>query len=260
MGPTVSTRKPPRSNERRTSSGTDALGLDPGVLGGSGSMPPTSHRGAGDGRVRIEAEVERPDQGHEIDLRLAMTTPGAGERDEGAVAMHGDRHQRVRRLLARRELVGVAGLEREATAPIVGDDPGGRLEDAGAEAAVQTLDQGDAPPVGIGGDECDGVALDVIRSVGGTWRRSPSGMPVEPVETASDDVAEGGDVAVVQERRRRGSSSPRGRRGDDRDRRRRPSGCERASRRPGRSGRGRSRDARRRRAPRATRIPGSRAA
>ena len=80
--------------------------------------------------------------------------------------MHGDRHQRVRRPLPRRELVGVPGLEREAGAAIVGDDPGRGLEDPGAEAAEEALDQRHTPAVGVGGDERDRVARDVRPGTG----------------------------------------------------------------------------------------------
>ena len=80
----------------------------------SGDIPPTSQRGAATastGSRSIEGSHER----HQIDLGLSAAARSR-ERHEVAVPMHRDRHQRVRRSLARRELVGVPRLEREAGA------------------------------------------------------------------------------------------------------------------------------------------------
>ncbi len=165
------TWKPSRPKEARTEPGTDPSASIQGSPR-SGDIPPTSQRGRGDGVGGIEAEVEGSDQGHEIDLGLAVAAARAGEGHEVAVPVDGDRHQRVRRPLARRELVRVTGLEREAGSSVVGDDPGGRLEDAGSEAAEEALDQRDPPSVGVGGDERDRVPWDV-RRLGGPTRGDP---------------------------------------------------------------------------------------
>jgi hypothetical protein len=80
----------------------------------------------------------------------------------------------------------------------VGDDPRGGLEDPGAEAAVEALDQGDPPTLRVGGDERDGVAGDVGQPEEAPLDGSRSWVAVE---ASAHDVAEGRDVPVVQEGR-----------------------------------------------------------
>ncbi len=74
----------------------------------------------------------------------------------------------------------------------MGDDPGRGLEDPGAEAAEEALDQRHTPSVGISRDERDRVTRDARRH-GAGGRMS--------VEAATHDVAQGSDVPIVQEPR-----------------------------------------------------------
>ena len=53
---------------------------------------------------------------------------------------------------------GDVGVEAEAGAAVVRDDAGRRLEDRGAEAVVDALDDRHGPAVRVGGDAGDGVA------------------------------------------------------------------------------------------------------
>ena len=112
--------------------------------------PPRPGRARGRRRPRASRARSAADR-----ARLGRRRAPPDRRPDGPRSASG-----VCRPLAGTEFVGVAGLEREAGAAIVGNDPRGRLQVADAESAEQALDQRDAPAVGVGSDECDRVALE----------------------------------------------------------------------------------------------------
>ena len=68
--------------------------------------------------------------------------------------------------LARRDVVRVAGLQREAEAAVLQRDACARHDDAAAEAPVVRLDERDHHAVGVGGAEVDGAALGGLTGAG----------------------------------------------------------------------------------------------
>ena len=124
------------------------------------------------GRASCTAEPSCPRQKSAedlgVDLRLRLAAHRAGDDRQATVAADHDRHQRVQRPLAAGEQVRRLGIEAEAGAAVVGDDAGRRLQDRGAEAVVDALDDRDRPAVRVGGDAGDGVAG------GGAGRRAPA--------------------------------------------------------------------------------------
>ncbi|QSE84947.1 phage portal protein [Rhodococcus koreensis] len=92
-----------------------------------------------------------------VDLRLGATTHRAVGSDQVAAVSHEHRHQRMRRSATRAELVRGRRLEAERRPPIVKQDPGRRVQDAGAECVESALDQRDPVAFGVGGDDGNGV-------------------------------------------------------------------------------------------------------
>ena len=159
-GPTVSTRNPSRSNEARTASGTaPSASIQGSPRSGDIPRPATEvrrrlRRGRGRGRTIGPRSSDRSAAG-----RGRRGVPVSATRSPSRWTATGISVCAGR--LPGRERVGMAGLEREASTAVVRNDPSGRLEHAGAEAAEEALDQGHAPAVGIGGDERDRVAGNV---------------------------------------------------------------------------------------------------
>ena len=246
--PTASSTSSSRSIPKPASASRGGGGVGHGALGLDDPVPAIAPDRPARGRDRLAGahpQVERPDQVLRVDLRLRGAAHRPGDRRQPAFAVHEHRHQRVERPLPRRDLVRVIGLQRETAAAVVGDDPGLRFQDRGAEAVPQALDQRDRPAFGVGGHHGDRVAR-AVAMAGHRGRR--------------DRVAD----AVRQARRgvrRRAAwtgarASRRGRPDDGPGRGSRPRRRERACRRPDRADPGRSPIARRARASPATRSPG----
>jgi hypothetical protein len=89
---------------------------------------------------------------------VSLAAHGAEGAGEAAVALGDERHQRVRRPPAGRQLVRVARDEREERTAVVQQHPGLRLEHPRAEAPEQALDQRDGEAVAVGRDDGDRVA------------------------------------------------------------------------------------------------------
>ncbi|MBI2237071.1 MAG: gamma-glutamyltransferase, partial [Actinobacteria bacterium] len=102
------------------------------------------------------------------------------------------------RALPTGEDVGRPRVEREARAPVVADDPGPRLQDPRTEPVVEALDEGHSVAVGVGRDEGDRVSARPDRTAG--W--------VGLGRVGSSLIADGRDVALVEERAHRDARDP----------------------------------------------------
>jgi len=88
----------------------------------------------GDGRARVLAQGQRPDQQLRQDLRLRVGAHGAEHGVQRAVVTgDGERGQRVRRPPPGPVLGRLAGAEREADPPVVQEDAVPRQDQPGAE-------------------------------------------------------------------------------------------------------------------------------
>ena len=151
--PTASSRSPNASTRNPASSSRIVRGVGHATLAHA-SGPSSSHtvqRGAPTASAGGHAQVEGSDQVLGVDLRLGGAAHGGRDGRQAAIAVDEHRHQRVEGALPGRDLVRMAGLEREAGAAVVRDDAGLRFEDPCAEAVVQALDQRDRPPFGVRG-------------------------------------------------------------------------------------------------------------
>src|SRR5439155_21849662 len=98
--------------------------------------------------------------GHEGGLRLWLSVAAHRAVDEAwpvADEVH-RRDQGRRRALARREPIGMPGVEREARAAVLEQHAGVPGDDAGPELVVEALDDADGVVLRVGGDDRDRVA------------------------------------------------------------------------------------------------------
>ena len=94
-----------------------------------------------DRRLWIESAIDDARDEGRLRLRLALSAHRAVDEARASVdEVHG-RDQGVRRLLARRQAIHVAGVEREERAPVLKKDAGVARDHARAEFPVETLDQ-----------------------------------------------------------------------------------------------------------------------
>src|SRR4051812_8326390 len=130
-------------------------------------------------------------------LRLLEAAHHTLDLDELPIAPQEHRHERVRRPLAPFEHVGRRRIERERRSAVLTDDPGGRLEDAGAERAPRALADRYGVPGVIRGDDGDAVAPRELEAAGAD--------PVGPPRA----LDEGSDVLPAEQPGRRHLAAPR---------------------------------------------------
>ena len=105
---------------------------------------------------------EQPGQHLEQDLGLRVAAHGAEHRPQRPIGS-GDqrRRQRVRRSPAGAVLGGMSGLQREADAPVVQQDPGARHGHVATEPGGVRLDEADAAPLAVHRAQIDRPAIAV---------------------------------------------------------------------------------------------------
>ena len=187
--PTVSTRYPAAFSAATAGAGTSASAIASGrrALRRHAADQPAGRR---DGVGRAACRAGTRAAGPSRRSGAARSRPSCRRRLEAPVALHDHRHQRVRRPRAGQQAVRVAGLEREARAPVVRHDAGPRLEESRAEAVEEALDQRDPAALGVGGHERDRVARPVLRDRG------------RPGHARAHLVGQRAEVPVVEQGRR----------------------------------------------------------
>ena len=110
------------------------------------------------GFLHVHAEVDQVDEHLRVSLRLHVAAHDAERQPRLAVLHHHRRHERVKRTLVRRDLIGVSGPEVEEAAAVLQQDAGVAGHDARAEVVEERLNQRHDVALAVGDGQVDGVA------------------------------------------------------------------------------------------------------